>query len=76
MKLTAEPARASHAMKAISADEQRGAGRQRAESAPDRHRPGPPSDEPISSEIADVTVIDVCRELQKSQKTSPPKRHA
>ena len=31
MKFTAEPARASHAMNAIAADEQRRAGRQRAE---------------------------------------------
>ena len=30
----------------------------------------------MSSEIADVTVIDVCRELQNSQKTSPPNRQA
>ena len=35
-----------------------------------------PSDEPMSSEIAEVTVIAVCRELQNSQNTSPPKRHA
>ena len=35
-----------------------------------------PSDEPTSSEIAEVTVIAVCRELQKSQKTSPAKRQA
>jgi hypothetical protein len=34
----------------------------------------PPSDEPMSSEIADVTVIEVCRELQNSQNTSPPKQ--
>ena len=36
----------------------------------------PPSEAPMSSEIADVTVIDVCRELQNSQKTSPPNKHA
>ena len=35
-----------------------------------------PSVEPISSEIADVTVIAVCRELQNSQNTSPENRHA
>ncbi len=32
--------------------------------------------EPIRSEIAEVTVMEVCRELQKSQKTRPPKRQA
>ncbi len=36
----------------------------------------PPRVEPIRSEIAEVTVMAVCRELQKSQKTSPPKRQA
>jgi hypothetical protein len=36
----------------------------------------PPSVEPMSSEIADVTVIDVCRELQNSHHTSPPNKHA
>jgi hypothetical protein len=36
----------------------------------------PPSDAPTSSEIADVTVMAVCRELQNSQKTSPAKRTA
>jgi len=35
-----------------------------------------PSVAPIRSEIADVTVIAVWRELQKSQKTSPAKRQA
>jgi hypothetical protein len=35
-----------------------------------------PSDEPMSSEIAEVTLIHVCRELHKSQNTSPPNRHA
>jgi hypothetical protein len=34
------------------------------------------SDEPTSSEIADVTVIEVWRELQNSQKTSPENMHA
>ena len=34
------------------------------------------SDVPISSEIAEVTVTTVCCEEQKSQNTSPPKRHA
>ena len=30
----------------------------------------------MSNEIAEVTVMAVCLELQKSQKTSPEKRHA
>src|SRR5207247_11165985 len=36
----------------------------------------PPSDAPSSSDMADVTVIAVCLELQNSQKTSPEKRQA
>jgi 2-polyprenyl-6-methoxyphenol hydroxylase-like FAD-dependent oxidoreductase len=35
-----------------------------------------PSVEPINSEIAEVTAMVVCRELQNSQKTSPPNMHA
>ena len=35
-----------------------------------------PSDAPTSNEIADVTVMDVCRELQNSQNTSPENRQA
>ncbi len=35
-----------------------------------------PTDAPIKSESADVTVMTVCFELHKSQKTSPEKRHA
>ena len=35
-----------------------------------------PSVAPTSSEIADVTVTAVTRELQNSQKTRPPNRHA
>jgi hypothetical protein len=34
-----------------------------------------PRDDPINNEIADVTVIDVCRELQNNQNTNPAKRH-
>ena len=30
----------------------------------------------MSSEIAEVTLIDVCRELHRSQNTRPPNRHA
>ena len=33
-----------------------------------------PSDERMSSEIAGVTVIHVCREQQNSQNTSPPNK--
>src|SRR5204862_2303668 len=35
-----------------------------------------PTVAPISSEIAEVMVTVVCRELQNSQNTSPPNRHA
>ena len=35
-----------------------------------------PSEAPTSSEIAEVTVIAVWRELQNSQKTRPENRHA
>jgi hypothetical protein len=35
-----------------------------------------PIDEPISSEMAEVTVMAVCRELQNSQKNKPPNKHA
>jgi hypothetical protein len=35
-----------------------------------------PSEAPTSSEIAEVTVITVWRELQNSQKTRPGNRHA
>jgi hypothetical protein len=34
-----------------------------------------PSVVPNSNEMADVTVIAVCRELQNNQKTNPEKRH-
>src|SRR4051812_10128323 len=35
-----------------------------------------PSDAPTRSEIADVTLIAVCRELQNTQKTRPEKSTA
>src|SRR6516225_7925690 len=35
-----------------------------------------PREDPTNSEMAEVTVITVWRELQKSQKMSPEKRHA
>ena len=75
MKLTIEPALASQAMKAMSATSKAVP----AASALKRVVSPPaisPNDAPTSSEIADVTVIDVCRELQNSQKTNPPNKHA
>ncbi len=70
-KFTTEPARASHARNAIVAV----SSAVHAAIAPKRAGSPPamlPSDEPMSSEIAEVTLIEVCRELQKSQNTSPP----
>ena len=75
MKLTIEPALTSQAMKAMSATSKAVP----AASAPKRVVSPPamsPSDAPTSSEMAEVTVMAVCRELQNSQKTSPPNRHA
>ena len=75
MKLIMEPARTSQAMKAMSAT----SNAVQAASAPNRDVSPParsPNDAPMSREMAEVTVMDVCRELQNSQKTSPPKRHA
>src|SRR5215467_14262249 len=73
-KFTTEPACASQARNAIAAV---GSAVQAA-IAPKRAGSLPamlPSDEPMSSEIAEVTLIDVCCELQKSQKTSPLNKH-
>ena len=75
MKLTIEPALASQAMNAISATSKAVP----AASALNRLVSPPaisPNDAPTSSEMAEVTVMAVCRELQKSQKTSPPNRQA
>src|SRR4030095_6567623 len=75
MKLTAEPARTSHArnpIAAVSSAVQAASAAKRAGSPPARL----PSEEPISSEIADVTLTAVCRELHNIQYTSPPARHA
>lgn len=69
------PARTIHAMKAMAAVNravQAAIAPNREGSPPDN----PPSVEPMSSEMAEVTLMDVCRELQKIQKTSPEKRHA
>jgi hypothetical protein len=75
MKFTITPALASHAMKpkppTINAVHDARA--QNREASPPARSP---SDAPTSTEIADVTVIAVCRELQNSQKTSPEKRQA
>src|SRR5262245_8279782 len=68
MKLTITPALASHAMKAstptISAVHDARA--QNREASPLARSP---SEAPTNTEIADVTVIAVCRELQNSQQT-------
>jgi hypothetical protein len=75
MKLTIEPALPSQAMKAMSATSTAvpaARALNRLVSPPAI----PPSDAPTSSEMADVTVIVVCRELQNSQKTSPPNKQA
>ena len=75
MKLTIEPALTSQAMKAMSPTSMAVP----AASAVNRVGSPPemlPSVEPINSEMAEVTVMVVCRELQNSQKTSPPNRHA
>ena len=47
-----------------------------AEPRRDRRPDAAASDAPMSSEMAEVTVTAVCRELQNSQKTSPPNKHA
>lgn len=75
IKLTTTPARTTHATSAIAAT------RMAVHAASDANRCGspparPPSDVPISSEIAEVTVIAVWRELQNSQNTRPEKRQA
>ncbi len=75
MKFTIEPALNSQAIKAMSATSTAvpaANALNRLVSPPAI----PPNDAPMSSEMADVTVIVVCRELQNSQKTSPPNRHA
>src|SRR5215218_8531979 len=75
MKVTTAPALQSHAAKAMAATRsavQAASARKRLASPPAML----PSDAPSSSEIAEVTVITVCRELQRSQKTRPEKRHA
>ena len=75
MKFTMAPALANQARKAMPATSSAVA----AASAPNRASSPPaisPSVAPMSSEMAEVTVITVCLELQSSQKTRPPKRQA
>src|SRR5213075_1989134 len=75
MKLTIEPALTSQAMKAMSATSKAvpaASALNRVVSPP----PISPSDEPTSRDMAEVTVIDVYRELQNSQKISPANKHA
>ena len=73
--MIALPARTSQAAKAIVAN------MSATEAANAAWRAGSPAlnsptDAPIKSDSADVTVMTVCFELQKSQKASPEKRHA
>ena len=75
MKATIAPARASHARKAIRAMSRAVP----AASAAKREGSPPeisPSDAPIRSDIAEVTVTTVWRELQNNQNTRPPNRQA
>src|SRR4051812_33437796 len=75
MKFTIVPALASQAMNAISAT----SSAVPAASAPKRVVSPPAmsaSDAPTSSEMAEVTVTAVWRELQNSQKTNPENRQA
>ena len=75
MKLTTTPARTNQASKATVAT------RKAVQLASAVNRVGSPpamspSEEPIKSEMADVTLMTVCFELQKNQKTNPENRHA
>ena len=75
MKFTIEPAFASQATKAMRATSKAvpaASALNRLVSPPAI----PPNEAPTSREMAEVTVMAVCRELQKSQKTSPPNRQA
>src|ERR1041385_8777625 len=75
MKFTITPALASHAMKlsAPTINAVHDAKAQNREVSPPARSP---SDAPTSTEIAEVTVTAVCRELQNNQKTRPEKRQA
>src|SRR5262249_41094823 len=75
MKLTITPARTSQATNAIAdtSSAVAAASPAKVEASP---RAISPSVEPRSSEIAEVTVTAVWRELQNSQNTSPENRQA
>src|SRR5262245_31880458 len=75
MKLMIEPAFTNQAMMAMSPT------RMAVPAARAENRVGSPPEivpsvEPINKEMAEVTVMVVCRELQNSQKTNPPNKHA
>src|SRR5436190_21350510 len=75
MKLTIEPALTSQAMKAMSATSTAvpaASALNRLVSPPAL----PLTDAPTRREMAEVTGMTVCRELQNSQKTSPPNKQA
>src|SRR5215813_10178985 len=75
MKSTTTPALISHERNASTATSnavQAASAVKRAGSPPENS----PSDVPMSSDMAEVTVIAVCRELQNSQKTSPENMQA
>ena len=75
MKLTITPALTTQAMKAMAATIKavHAANALNLEMSPPAIAP---SDEPTSKEIAEVTEMEVWRELQKIQKTSPENKHA
>jgi hypothetical protein len=75
IKFTITPALASHAIRAIAPtiNAVHDARAQNREASPPARSP---SDAPTSTEIAEVTVMAVCRELQNNQKTRPEKRQA
>ena len=75
IKLTTAPALTSHARNAIKPTKIA----EPAASAPKRDVSPPeisPSEAPTSIEMAEVTVMMVCRELQNTQNTRPLKRQA
>jgi hypothetical protein len=75
MKLTIAPARTAHAISAMTATRTAVPA-----ASPLKRVTSPPAisanEAPTSNEIAEVTVMAVCRELQKSQKTKPENRQA
>ena len=75
MKLTMDPALASQAMKTINATSSAvpAASAPKCVGSPPAM---PPCDAPTKREMAEVTVMAVCRELQNSQKTRPSNKHA